>query len=56
MTQKNKLLEADIAHKIKKARQTRPKEDKEKKSLLNFLVLLLVTIAVLISLWVSLGG
>lgn len=40
----------------KKARQENLPEEKEKRSLFNLLVVLLITIAVLVSLWASLKG
>lgn len=56
MTKRNHLLEADIEQQIKKARQEKLPKEKEKRSLFNLLVVLLITIAVLVSLWASLKG
>ncbi len=56
MTKRNHLLEADIEHHIKKARNGKLLEEKEKKYFFNLAIVFLITIVILISLWASLKG
>lgn len=50
MTKRNELLEEDILKTIEKARYVASEEDKDRKSLLYIIVLVLVTLAVVLSL------
>lgn len=51
MAKQNPLLEKDIQDRIRKARHVQPQDEKKRKPLLYWLLILLMTIAVLFSLF-----